>query len=555
MPRMPDIALVVCFGLPLLGAGVLFVLDGRGEYRMRDPLPALIAGAVFAAALLLPDRTSAQIEFLPWPSVRIFGSRLAFLVDQFTLPFIYGMALLAVAATLVGANVSARKWAMAFLLWGGSLLMIIAGNLVTLLVSWIVCELALIGASLMTRHSRNLVYRLAAGSAGAIALVLLASEVQGQPASGLQAHLPNLDQRWLTVFFAIGALRMGLYPLHLASIRETDAPSAPLVLGRIASVMAGLYLWFRALSSLDGFPVDADYLVIWGGLAVFISALATWGARGQRSLIPWVVGFELGVTVVTLGLTANLTGVQSTLIAGLEMYNLLFAGGVFGLGLVIVSTTDGGWLWVWGRGLSFLAMASLLGLPPTPGFIARWGLYRSAIEAGSLAAVVPVVVASGLLVAPLFAAVRTTTSYGRQYADHATIGLTILGLPLALLSAQPLFLAPILDIITGEASYMVMVHLVRATTSRMSAQILALIVVPVLAGYSLDRVHERWQADRKLESVWRFLSLDWLYDLLASTLLRAAIAVSILLTLLELGSGAGFALIAGLLLVLLVLRR
>lgn len=143
----------------------------------------------------------------------------------------------------------------------------------------------------------------------------------------------------------------------------------------------------------------------------------------------------------------------------------------------------------------------------------------------------------------------------RRSSNHAAIGLTILGLPLLLVSAQPLILAPILDIVTSVTSYSVMVRLIRGASASESAQILALIVVPVLVGYSLDRVHDRSRAYSQLDSLWRFLSLRWLYDLLASTVIRAAIAVSILLTFLELGSMLGWVVVVGLLLVLLVLRR
>ncbi len=84
---------------------------------------------------------------------------------------------------------------------------------------------------------------------------------------------------------------------------------------------------------------------------------------------------------------------------------------------------------------------------------------------------------------------------------------------------------------------------------------MTLIIVPTLAGYSLDRVYDRWYKDAQLDELWSLLSLDWLYDLLASTVLRAAIAVSLLLAFLELGSTLGWALIAGLLVVLMMLRR
>lgn len=549
---MPDIALIAPIVLPLLGAGVLLLLGEGERRRAHDPLPALIAGTVFVALVLLAERGFPRAETLPWAAARILESRPAILIDRSALPFIFGLALLAVAATIVGDNLSGFEWAMALLLWGGSLCFVISANVITLLLSWIVCEAALIGASLLSRNSRLFVYRVAAGSAGVVALVLLTMQTAGLPATDLRTVLADLSPRWLAVLFAVGALRMGLYPLHLTSFDESDASLPPLVLGRLASALAGVYLWWRGLAAVANVLPQTEYLIVWGGLATLVSGLAAWGARNKRAFWPWIVGFELGIVATSLGFARP----QLNVLAGLELFNLLLAGSVLGLSLYAIDGVDGRWARGWVRGLSFLAAASLLGLPPTPGFAARWGLYRSAIEVQRIAAILPVVVSSGVLVPALFHAIRSgTRKPARRPSNHAAVGLTVLGLPLALVSAQPLLLTPVLDILTDAASYTIMTNLIRAATSRMSGQVMALIVVPVLAGYSFDRVYERWRARGQLDSISELLSLDWLYDLLASTMLRAAVAVVLLLVFLKLGTTLGWILVVGLLTMLAVLRR
>jgi len=552
MAGMPDIVLISPIALPLLGAVALLLLGGSNSDRGRDPLPALIAGTVFVATVLLPERVHTQPQPLPWPAVQVLGGPPAILVDQLALVFVFALTLLAVAATVVGDTVSGRNWAMAILLWGGCLGMVIAANPLMLLLGWIECELALVGASLVTGKSRLLVSRLAAGGMAAAALVLLAMRVDVHAQAGLQAVLASLSLRWIAVFFVIGALRMGLYPLHLTGFGETDAPLAPMVLGRLASAVAGLYLWFRVFTATHALPPHIEYLAPVGGFAALMCAIAAWGARTRRSLFPWLVGFELGVVVVAQGLAVP----EPSMFAALEVLNLVLAGGVFGLSLYLAEGAQGRWARGWARGLGYLATASLLGLPPTPGFVARWGLYRRAVEAGELTSVLPVLVATGLLVPALLAAHRGQRGRPvRPVSSHAVAGLTVLGLPLVLASAQPLFLTPILDVITNLRSYAIMAPLIRAASTRLSVEVMALIVVPVLAGYSLERVHDRWRAQGQLDALWRFLSLDWLYDVMASTVLRAAIAVSIMLTFLELGSILGWAVVVGLLLMLLVLRR
>lgn len=547
-----DIVPLVLVGLPLLGAAALVFL-GEGYHQPgRDPLPALIAGTVFAAAVLLSEHIPAQVDLISGAWGRIFGSQPAILVDPFALPFVFGLALLAMAATIVGDRLRGRSWAMALLFWGGSLFMVASANWLTLSLSWVVCEAALLGAALLARNSRLVAYRLTVGGAAAAILLILTIRAEGPSTVNLPAALAALSPRWIAALLAVGAVRMGLYPFHLPGLGERDAPLVPLVLGRLSGAMAGLYLWFRILTTMSSLPPQLEYLIVLGGLAILISALAAWGARNERSLFPWLIGFELGVIVVALGFATP----QFTVFAALEMLNLVLAGSVLGLSLYAGHRIEGEWGRRWIRGLGIVATASLLGLPPTPGFVARWGMYRRALEAGELAAVLPIMIASGLLVPVLFAARRTPQRRPiPRLSDHAGVGLTILGLPLVLATVQPLILTSVLDAVTGLASYPIMVPLIRSAGPRMSAQVIALIVIPVLAGYSLDGVYVRWRAQGRFDMVWQFLALDWLYELLAPTVIRAAIAVSILLAFLEFNSELGWALAAGLLVVLLLLRR
>ena len=57
MAGMTDIALIVPFLLPLLGAGALLFLGEGSRYRDYAPLPALSVGSIFAVAVLLSERS------------------------------------------------------------------------------------------------------------------------------------------------------------------------------------------------------------------------------------------------------------------------------------------------------------------------------------------------------------------------------------------------------------------------------------------------------------------------------------------------------------------
>jgi formate hydrogenlyase subunit 3/multisubunit Na+/H+ antiporter MnhD subunit len=549
---MPDIALLVPLAFPIVGAAVLLLYSEERRRSAREPLPALIAGAVFVGLVLLTERSWSQPEFLPWPAIAGFQLRPAVLLDQFALPFAFSLALLALAATITGTGLTGRKWSMAFLVFGGSLATVLAANPLMLLLSWLVVDTALVGSSLLTRNLRLLVYRLAAAAVGLAVLLLLLLHGDAPPAANLTLLLADLPPRWVWTFAALAALRMGIYPLHVPAFSWRDAPTAPLVLGRLASAIAGVYLWFRGVSVILAQLPSPQLMVILGGVAALVSALRMWGVRDGRSLFAALVGFELGVVAVALSFATP----EIDMVAGLELFNLILAGSVFGLAQLAVRRAPDAWSSGWARVLEVVAAASLIGLPPTPGFVARWGVYRWGLQTGHLASILPILVASALLVPPLL---RPPAQHARPAlawpSRRPIAGLTMLGLPLLVVSAQPLFLAPVLDLFVRVDTYMTMIHLTRASGTLVSGLVMGLIVIPAFIGYTLDGVHRRWRQEGRLRGLWQFLSLVWLYDLLASTVLRAAIAVSILLTFLEVGSALGWAVLLSLLLVLVVLRH
>jgi hypothetical protein len=353
MARMPDIALLVPLLFPLAGAAALLLYDREGRPTGREPLPALIAGAVFIALVLIAERDWSQPEVLPWPTPAGFRVHPAILLDQFALPFAFVLALLAVATTISGMGVAGRKWSMAVLVWGGSLATVVAANPLMLLLSWAVTEIALVGSSLLIRNTRLLVYRLAAAAAGLAVLTLLLLRGDVAPGASLTGVLADLSPRWIWAFAALAALRMGIFPLHVPAFDWRDAPTAPLVLGRLAPAVAGIYLWFRSAGVIMTQLTAGEVIAILGGVAALVSALRMWGVRDARSLFTALVGFELGVVVVGLSFATP----EMNMVAGLEMFNLALAGAVFGLAQFAGRWAVDRWSLGWARGLAVVAAA------------------------------------------------------------------------------------------------------------------------------------------------------------------------------------------------------
>jgi multicomponent Na+:H+ antiporter subunit A len=548
---MPSLVLTTIIALPIVGALALLFLDVPEKLEGRwDSLPVLLTLTMVAAVLSLAEGPTSWVQALRWlPSALSAPPTLS--ADALGLRFAALLGLLGVAGTLAGGHIPGRHWGAAFLVWSGAMGMVVAGNLLTLVLAWVICDAGVLVAALQSDDSLSgVLHRVAVNAAGALMLLGGLIVLNGLGAPGLDSEIAALPPRWLALFFVAGVIRAGVYPFHRSAYRSTDGPLLPAVVARVALALAGTYLWLRGLPILQDRIEWWSFLVIGGGLVALLSALLAWGARDLRQLIPWLVGFQLGIILLNLGLGSHVT----ILLATLELINLALAVTVLGVTAGMAAPV-GRAARIWNRGLAFLALASLLGLPPTLGFVTRWGLYRHAIETASLATVLPVAVAGGLLVAPLVAGLRRATAPAAADGSWSPVGSLLVGIPLLLACAQPLLLAPLLAPLSDVPPYPVMAGFIRAADSALSVRIILMILIPVLGGYSLERVHASLGESHAMSALWRFLDLHWLYELLVGAAVRAAVALGIILLFLQASSTVGWAILVGLILLLLVLRR
>ncbi len=548
---MPSLVLITALALPIVGALALLFLDVPEQSERRwDSLPVLLTLTTVVAVLSLPESPVSWVQALRWLPPELGASPTLF-ADGLALRFVALLGLLGVAGTLAGGHVPGRDWGAALLVWGGAMGMVLAGNMLTLVLTWVICDVGVLMAALQSDDSLSgVLHRVAVNAAGGLVLVGSLITLSGLGAPGLGSEIAALPPRWLALFFLAGVIRAGVYPFHRSVYRSTDGPLLPGVVARVALALAGAYLWLRGLPILQDRIEWWSFLVIGGGLVALLSALLAWGTQDLRQLIPWLVGFQLGVILLNLGLSSHVT----ILLATLEFINLALAVTVLGV-TAGMAAPMGRAARIWNRGLAFLALASLLGLPPTLGFVTRWGLYRHAVETASLATVLPVAVASGLLVAPLVAGLRRVEAPVPAGGSWPLVGSLLVGIPLLLVCVQPLLLAPLLAPLSDVPPYPVMAGLIRAADSALSVRVILMILIPVLSGYSLDRVHASLEESRAMSAFWRFLDLHWLYDLLVGAVVRAAAALGIILIFLQASSTVEWAILVALILLLLILRR
>jgi len=452
--------------------------------------------------------------------------------------------------TLSGSSISGRQWGAAILVWGGALGMVLADNLLTLFFGWMMCDAGILIASLQAKEPlTGIVNRIVVNLAGGMALLGGAIALRGQEATGLAHTISALPFRWLVWFLIAGAVRAGMYPFHRSTYPSTRSFLQPFALARVSVVLAGTYLWLRGLPAFQIQAAWWPFIVAAGGFIALISGLLAWSTRGSQQLLARIVEFELGVMLLNLGLNTHTT----RLMAALELFNAVL--GVAVLGTTIGAATQSGRIKrIWNQVLTFAALASILGLPPTVGFVARWGLYRHAWETASLSVVLPVAVAGGLLVAPLLNVLRSNEAVQSPIRGWQLAGTLLVGGVLIVVSVQPLFLSFILDPLVRVSPYPVMRSLIRGVDSGLGMRIVLLLLIPVLLGYSLDQVYASLGKSRAMEAISRFLDLGWLYEVLISAAVRAAIALGIILAFLQASSTVEWAILAVLILLLILLR-
>ncbi len=278
--------------------------------------------------------------------------------------------------------VDPRNWLL--LLLAAALLVILAGNWLTLLVVW-----GLVGllASALGRGEAGDAAQI--GTAGVLSTLFLILTPLVNGGRSLESTLEGLALNAQAQFLLIlaAALPLGFYPFHawLLPHPSRSASTAPQWARRLAlHLIPGLV----ALHLLGRFDLTLLVSQAWVPLnivALFGSALAAWAERDKSRAQAFVLINRAVWAVLALGLS-QLPAPQ---------------GAIFPL----LTLTLGAVLYVWGRIRQnwpyWLGAAVLLGLPLTPGFAPNVALSQLATSAAGFLDWVLVLLAQTLLVAAL----------------------------------------------------------------------------------------------------------------------------------------------------------
>jgi len=508
----------------LAGALALLLLNRAAGPRNRSLLALLIIGGAFLVLLSLARGLPVNGTISRWRP--FFGSDLAYYVDGLAFLFaaLVALAGLATIATCLGRSedLEGSSYAALLALLAAGLSFIFSANLITLCLSWVIFDLTFLWALAASDHGGSRmrsVPRILNLNCLACLSLLAAALLLGQGDDSLSLRSSSISTPVFGLILLVALVRAGLYPLHLWMPIGVQASLASRSLLHLVPASAGLYLlarlsaWPNGVVSLskDGALPYGQALIIASSLAFAIGALLAWAEADLSKILSFIMMSQVGYAIASLAIAKPPTRV----VILWPSLNLVLC-----LGLLFLSQDRFEPGNSWPRAASGLAIASLVGVPLTSGFVGRWHLYHSLLTGSHLAFLALSLLAEIFLFAALlrmWSAVSINPSPSElAYERLSVVGAALLAAPILILGLHPPVLRPLIEVVP----FPTLVGLLRSTTiARWVAFFL-----PPLGGYLLQRHRQR--IFDPIEIFWLKLStalrLEWLYSLLGQIVTGAA---------------------------------
>jgi formate hydrogenlyase subunit 3/multisubunit Na+/H+ antiporter MnhD subunit len=390
---------------------------------------------------------------------------------------------------------------------------VFSANLITLCMSWVVFDLAFLWALIELRIARMVSRVLNLGCLACLSL-LAAALLLGQGEDSLSLRSSPISGPVFGLILLAALVRVGLYPLHLWVPIGVEASLPARSLLHLVPASAGLYLLARLSAWANGGLPYGQALTIVGSLAFFIGALLAWIEADLSKTLSFIMISQVGYAIASLAI------VKPPAMVVLPSLNLVLC-----LGLLFLSQDRFELGSLWSRAALGLAIASLVGVPLTLGFVGRWHLYHSLMAGGYPAFLALSLLAEAFLFAALlrmWSAISVNASPSELTHERLSIvGAALLAAPVLVLGLH----APVLSSLMEGVPFPTLVGLLRLTTIVQWVTFL----LPLLGGYLLQRHRQR--IFDPVEGFWLKLSmvlrLEWLYNLLGQIVAGAAGALRI----------------------------
>ncbi len=485
-------------------------------------LPPAAGGVALALAALLAGQRGQTVVLSAWTAGAPGGSPLTLAADPLALLFVAIIALVIIAASLAGRLGSAGDDLLPvdITLWmaAAAVAFALAGNAATLALTWVLMDMTILAALRFLQPPAPRPVRIQALAFNYIGALLVF--MAGVTAAGFRADLAN--QVWTVgtmaglpaaLLTAAAWLRLGAYPFQRNI--PTGGASRAATLLRFLPLTAGAYLVARAASVAGGAPIEG-----WGwslvlGLATLAAAGMAWLASSRGEALAWLAVYA--ASSLLLGLASGQVEVGALALFG--SIGLILAVAMLFLGEPLLGTAMSAAQRGWTQVVVVVGLMSVWGLPPTVGFLYRWGTLRADLEASALLALVFTVLAAAVAAAPVWLIARDL--WGMRQAQVAAssaavrdtlLGISLLAIVIVATGVAPALIAPAAEIASGPVGLSVIADGVRGTPSDVGIFIVALLLGAWLAGLGLSRVRAQLPPDsRTVRDLTALLSLEWLY--------------------------------------------
>ena len=449
----PEILLMLALAVPFVGSGLVIYAGFSPNFR--EAMSLLSAGVLFVVvASLYPHVMAGErpeltlLEMFP-------GLSLTFVVEPLGMLFALIASFLWIITTIYAIGYmrghhernQTRFYFFFAIAIGAAMGVAFAGNLLTLFVAYEVLTFSTF--PLVTHHGTEEAKRggriyLGILVSTSIAFLFLAiawtwvatGTLDFKEGGILAGKIEGSSAGILLALFAFGIGKAALMPFHrwLPAAMVAPTPVSAL-LHAVAVVKAGVFSVVKVIVYVFGldFLVDqatGGWLAYIAGFTIIAASLVALRQNNLKRRLAYSTISQLSYVIIAAAILAPLSVVGAALHIAAHAFGkitLFFAAGsiLVASHKTEVSQLDGiGRRMPWTMGAFAIGAISMIGLPPTAGFISKWYILQGALAAEHVFAIV-VVVLSTLLNAAYFLPIVHAAFFKREQMplhgdDHAS---------------------------------------------------------------------------------------------------------------------------------------
>ena len=290
------IPILVLIVVPVVMLAIRLVRPGFGYHWLVAVIGALTA---LPLMILIGRNIPESLNMINWQSGTLFPAGIGLELDQVSWPFAVSLVTLVLAVILTDAARATEadwvNWAGSLLLTSLGVLVVLAANPLTLLLTWTALDLVELGVLLgevsASRVRRQVIIVIATRMLGSGFLIAagIVAQMQGQVLSF--AGIPPLS---LFLLLLAAGLRLGVLPLHLPFLVELPLRRSLGTMLRLVPVAASVVLVVRVAAAQENATepfLFSTFMLILVGVGSLFAGISWLFADNEMEGRPaWILG-------------------------------------------------------------------------------------------------------------------------------------------------------------------------------------------------------------------------------------------------------------------------